>query len=95
LVFPSLYEGFGLPVLEAMACGTPVVTSNVTAMPEVAGSAARLVDPTSVSQIAKAMKQVVSDAALRQQFRHKGLIRASEFSWESTVAKVRRLLKSV
>jgi glycosyltransferase involved in cell wall biosynthesis len=92
LIFPSLYEGFGLPILEAMACGTPVVTSNVTAMPEVAGGAAMLVDPTSVEQIAAAMEQIVSDTALRRQLREKGLARAPQFAWASTVAKVDRLL---
>ena len=93
LVFPSLYEGFGLPILEAMACGTPVVTANVTAMPEVAGGAALLVDPTSVEQIARAMEQILSDTTLRQQLRHKGLIRSAEFSWAGTAATVRELIK--
>jgi glycosyltransferase involved in cell wall biosynthesis len=93
LVFPSLYEGFGLPILEAMACGTPVVTANVTAMPEIAGGAALLVDPTSVEQIAKAMEQLVSDPTLRQQLRHKGLARSAEFSWARTVARVHELIK--
>jgi glycosyltransferase involved in cell wall biosynthesis len=93
LVFPSLYEGFGLPILEAMGCGTPVVTANVTAMPEVAGGAALLVDPTSVEQIASAMGQIVSDTTLRQQLRHKGLTRSAEFSWASTAARVRELIK--
>jgi glycosyltransferase involved in cell wall biosynthesis len=93
LVFPSLYEGFGLPILEAMGCGTPVLTANVTAMPEVAGGAALLVDPTSVEQIASAMGQIVSDTTLRQQLRHKGLTRSAEFSWASTAARVRELIK--
>jgi glycosyltransferase involved in cell wall biosynthesis len=95
LIFPSLYEGFGLPVLEAMACGTPVVTANVTAMPEVAGDAALLVDPTSVEQIARAMEQVVSDTGLRQQLQHKGLMRAAEFSWSRTASRVHELLAGV
>jgi glycosyltransferase involved in cell wall biosynthesis len=92
LVFPSLYEGFGLPVLEAMACGTPVVTSNTTAMPEVAGDAALLVDPTSVERIAAAIEQIVGDTSLRRQLRDKGLARATQFSWASTTASVRELL---
>ncbi len=92
LVFPSLYEGFGLPILEAMACGTPVVTANVTAMPEVAGGAALLVDPTSVKLIARAMEQIVSDTSLRQQLRHKGLARSAEFSWASTAARAHELI---
>ena len=92
LIFPSLYEGFGLPLLEAMACGTPVVTANTTALPEVAGRAALLVDPTSVEQIAEAMKRIVSDTSLRQQLREKGLARAAQFSWDSTTARVHELL---
>ena len=92
LVFPSLYEGFGLPILGAMGCGTPVVTANVTAMPEVAGGAALLVDPTSVEQIARAMEQIVSGTTLRQQLRRRGLARSAEFSWASTAARVRELL---
>ena len=92
LVFASLYEGFGLPILEAMACGTPVITSNVTAMPEISHNAALLVDPTSVKQIAGAMEQVLSDNSLRQELREKGLARASQFSWVNTREMVKRLL---
>jgi glycosyltransferase involved in cell wall biosynthesis len=92
LVFPSLYEGFGLPVLEAMACGTPVVTSKVTAMPEVAGDGALLVDPTSVAEISEAMRRIVSDASLRRRLPEKGLLRAAQFSWEKTTAAVRSIL---
>jgi O-antigen biosynthesis alpha-1,2-mannosyltransferase len=95
LVFPSLYEGFGLPILEAMACGTPVITANLTAMPEIAGGAALLVDPTSVEQIANAMGQLVSDPALRQQLRRKGLARSAEFPWARTAAKVRETIQGV
>jgi glycosyltransferase involved in cell wall biosynthesis len=92
LVFASLYEGFGLPVLESMACGTPVVTSNTSALPEIAGGAALLVDPVSVPQIAGAMERIVSDSALREQLREKGLAQAARFLWEDTIARVRRLL---
>jgi glycosyltransferase involved in cell wall biosynthesis len=92
LVFASLYEGFGLPVLEAMACGTPVVTSKLTAMPETAGGAALLVDPTSVEQIAAAMQRIVSDTAQRQQLLEKGLARAAQFTWASTATMVHKLL---
>lgn len=86
LIFPSLYEGFGLPIVEAMACGTPVVTSNITAMPETAGDAALLVEPRSVEQIAKAVHQVVSDRSLRLRLREKGIVRAAQFSWARTTA---------
>lgn len=95
LIFASLYEGFGLPLLEAMACGTPVVTSNVTAMPEVAGGAAMVVDPKSIDQISKAMSQVVTDSSLRRQLREKGLVRAAEFSWTATVGRVIELLAAL
>lgn len=92
MVFPSLYEGFGLPILEAMACGTPVVTSNVTAMPEVAGGAALLVSPTSVEQITMGIERILSDTSLRRELKGKGLLRAKEFSWKTTATKVRELL---
>ena len=83
-VFPSLYEGFGLPVLEAMACGTPVVTSNSSSLPEVAGDAAILVDPFDVDQIANAMWLVLSQPDLAAALSEKGLARAAQFTWERT-----------
>lgn len=92
LIFPSLYEGFGLPIVEAMACGTPVVTSNVTAMPETAGDAALLVDPRSVEQIAAGIEQIVRDSSLRQQMRERGLAWITRFSWGQTSCEVRQLL---
>jgi len=94
LVFPSLYEGFGLPVLEAMSCGTPVITANITALPEIAGDAALLVDPMSVEEIAFAMRQIVTDLSLRTQLREKGLARAKKFPWANTVAAVRNILSN-
>jgi glycosyltransferase involved in cell wall biosynthesis len=92
LVFASLYEGFGLPLLEAMSCGTPVLTSNVTAMPEVAGDAALLVDPKSTEEIAEAMKRIVVDDSLRRQLRENGSARAALFSWNETAKRVREIL---
>jgi glycosyltransferase involved in cell wall biosynthesis len=83
-VFPSLYEGFGLPVLEAMACGTPVVTSNSSSLPEVAGEAALLVDPYSVDEIAASMRRVLEDPELAAELRARGLERVGQFSWERT-----------
>ena len=83
-VYPSLYEGFGLPPLEAMACGTPVITSNRSSLPEVVGDAALLVDPERTRDLADAMGRVVDDAPLREELRERGLKRAQEFSWERT-----------
>jgi glycosyltransferase involved in cell wall biosynthesis len=83
-VFPSLYEGFGFPVLEAMACGTPVICSNVSSLPEVAGSAALQVDPRETDALAGAMDRVLSDAALREEMRRAGLAQAGRFSWTHT-----------
>lgn len=83
-VYPSLYEGFGLPPLEAMACGTPVITSNTSSLPEVVGDAALKVDPHDVEAIAEALARLLEDADLRQQLREAGLARARLFSWERT-----------
>ena len=80
-VFPSLYEGFGLPALEAMACGTPVITSSTTSLPEVVGDAALLVDPMDPDALRDAMSTILSDHSLRADLRRKGLLRATEFSW--------------
>jgi glycosyltransferase involved in cell wall biosynthesis len=94
-VFPSLYEGFGLPPLEAMASGTPVVTSNVSSLPEVAGDAAMLVDPYDVSSIVTGMRRVLSDPALADEMRRKGLVRARDFSWERSVARTHAIYRLV
>jgi glycosyltransferase involved in cell wall biosynthesis len=94
-VFPSLYEGFGLPPLEAMASGTPVVTSNVSSLPEVVGDAALLIDPTDVDAIAGAIRMVLTDAALRDDLRERGWRRAREFSWERSVARIRAIYGEV
>jgi len=83
-VYPSLYEGFGMPVLEAMACGVPVITSDRSALPEVAGDAALLVAPDDRRALSDAMVRVVSDARLREELRTRGLVRARAFSWEAS-----------
>ncbi|MBD2683017.1 MULTISPECIES: glycosyltransferase family 1 protein [Nostoc] len=84
LVFPSLWEGFGLPVLEAMACGTPVITSNLSSLPEVAGDAAILIDPYNTREITEAMEAIATDSALRSRLSNQGIIRCQQFSWEKT-----------
>ncbi len=87
-VFPSLYEGFGLPPLEAMAQGTPVVVSNVSSLPEVVGNAAILVNPDNVFDIARGVKRVLLDVETRELLRERGLEHVKRFSWERSVARV-------
>ncbi|MDP9354983.1 MAG: glycosyltransferase family 4 protein, partial [Chloroflexota bacterium] len=85
-VYPSLYEGFGLPPLEAMACGTPVITSDVSSLPEVVGDAGLTVPPTDEMALAEAMRRVLGDPAIGADLRKRGLERAKRFSWEQTAA---------
>jgi glycosyltransferase involved in cell wall biosynthesis len=84
VAYPSLYEGFGLPVLEAQACGTPVLTSNVSSLPEAAGDAALMVDPYDVEALAAGLDRLLTDAALRRELRERGLAHARKFSWPRT-----------
>jgi glycosyltransferase involved in cell wall biosynthesis len=93
LVFPSLWEGFGLPVLEAMACGTPVITSNISSLPEVAGDAAILINPYNPEEITAAMQEIINDSELRKQLSEQGLKRANQFSWEKTGLATVEVLK--
>ncbi len=86
LVYPSLYEGFGLPVVEAMACGCPVITTNVSSLPEVAGSAALLIDPHDPAGFADALHSVILDRDLSTRLRGDGIRRAGDFSWDNTVS---------
>lgn len=95
LVFPSLYEGFGLPVIEAMACGTPVITSTTTSLPEVAGDAALLVDPESVSAISNAIEMLVTDDGLHARLAAAGIKQAAKFTWDDAAGKVRAVLEQV
>jgi len=94
-VVPSLYEGFGLPVLEALACGTPVVCSNVSSLPEVAGDAALLVDPLDVEGLAAAMERVLGDESLRAELMERGFEQVRKFSWEKCARETLDVLESV
>jgi glycosyltransferase involved in cell wall biosynthesis len=94
-LYPSHYEGFGLPVLEAMTLGSPVITSNISSIPEVTGNAAILIDPNDHMQLAEAILQVISDSQLRQNLINKGKIRADLFSWERTAKETLKAYKSI
>jgi len=94
-VYPSLYEGFGLPPLEAMACGVPVVASNRPSLPEVLGQAARLVDPLDVEGLAAAMEQALEDEGLRERMVRRGLERATGFTWSKAAEKLLGIYKSM
>jgi glycosyltransferase involved in cell wall biosynthesis len=94
-VFPSLYEGFGLPPLEAMTAGAPVITSNVSSLPEVVGDAALLIDPNDSHSIADALARVLCDSSLRADLIRRGLARAQEFSWERSAARVHEVYREL
>jgi glycosyltransferase involved in cell wall biosynthesis len=95
LIFPSFYEGFGLPVLEAMACGCPVITANNSSLPEVGGDAAEYCDANDVDSIANAMRRVLGDAALREQMIRRGFAQAAKFSWKKTAEQTAAVYRSV
>ena len=95
LLAPSTYEGFGLTILEAMACGTAVVTANVTSMPEVAGDAAILIPPLDVDAIADKVQQLYTNPSYRQELVSKGIVRAKQFTWEQTAEQVARVYEQV
>lgn len=94
-LFPSLHEGFGLPVLEAMNLGTPVLTSNVTSLPEIARDAALLVDPTDAGSLTDGLRRLLEDDALRRKLREKGLARAKDFSWRKTAEETLGIYRAV
>ncbi len=95
LVWPTLAEGFGLPIVEAMAVGTPVITSNISSLPEVAGDAALLVDPTDAGAIANAFGAITTDASLRQQLIAKGRIQAAKFTWDAAARQTLEVYHAV
>jgi len=94
-LYPSLFEGFGLPILEAMACGCPVITSRVTSIPEVCGEAAVLVDPNSEDELFHAMHRIVGDSEKRHSLREKGFKQAALFSWEKTAQQTRAIYEEI
>lgn len=94
-VFPSIYEGFGLPPLEAMACGTPVIVSNKASLPEVVGNAGYYVDPYSITEIKNAMEKLLCDVQLRDSLRKKGLDQAKKYTWKASVGKLIEIYKEL
>jgi len=95
LIFPSLYEGFGLPALEAMACGTPVLTSDTSSLPEVVGEAALTVDPLDTAAIAAGLERLATDEPLRRELRGRGLARAARFTWRRAAERTLAVLEAV
>lgn len=93
--FPSIYEGFGMPCLEAMACGTPVLTSNLSSMPEVVGEAGILVDPYSIDDIGLKLKELMANPQLREKHRELGLEQCKKFSWEDSARKLHKVFEEV
>lgn len=94
-IFPSFYEGFGLPVLEAMACGIPVITSNRSSLPEVVGNAGILINPNSIIQIKNAIEKVINNKKLQKEMARKSLIQTSKFSWEKTVSEYLKVIRDI
>lgn len=95
LLLPSLYEGFGMPAIEAMACGTPVIAANACSLPEVVGDAALLVDPYSINSIVEGIQRILSDDNLREDLAIRGLKRSRLFSWEKTARETLKLYQEV
>ena len=91
----SLYEGFGIPLIEGMACGVPVLASNVSALPEISGGAAYLVDPIDVDEIGCGIEKIVGDMKLREKLINRGNIRSLEFSWDDSASKIWKIFAGV
>jgi len=94
-IYPSLYEGFGLPVLEAMACGAPIITSNVSSLPEVVGKAGILIDPKNEQEIAHKMKQILTNPKLADDLRKKGPLQAKKFTWKKTAQETLKIFERI
>jgi glycosyltransferase involved in cell wall biosynthesis len=94
-VYPSLYEGFGIPVLEAMACGTPVITSNLSSLPEVAGNAAKLIDPKNIDELEAAMLNIVNDVDYAKKLAEKGIKQSKKFTWQNTALKTVEIYNNI
>ena len=92
-MFVSLYEGFGIPIIEAQAAGTPVITSNISSMPEAAGEGAILVDPYSVENIAAELEHVIENSTLREQLIEKGYANAQRFSWDAAAKQMAEVVR--
>lgn len=95
LVFPSLYEGFGMPPLEAMACGCPVICSNAASLPEVCGSAALMIDPKDYESLCRAIERMASEPSIRAEYREKGLNHVKAFSWKNSARKTWELIEEI
>jgi len=95
LIYPSLYEGFGLPIIKSLKVGTPVITSNNSSLKEIAASCAILVDPTSTQEITKAIEKITQSPKLRQQLRQKGIAVAKNFSWIKTAQQTLQIYNSI
>ena len=94
-IFPSLYEGFGLPIIEAMACGCPTLSSNMASLPEIGGKAAHFFDPTGISDIAESIRKVCEDSKYRQTLAQRGSKHATKFNWETSFKKHMDLFETV
>jgi glycosyltransferase involved in cell wall biosynthesis len=95
LAYPSLYEGFGLPLVKSLKVGTPIITSDVSSMPEIVGKSAILVDPTSVDQIAKALEKILHSQKLRNQLSLEGIAQSIKFSWTKTATQTLQVYNQV
>lgn len=95
VIYPSLYEGFGIPILEGMSCGTAVLTSNRASMPEVAGNAALIFDPYSIDEITASIERVFDNESVREDLIRKGLQRAGKFSWQESARETMEVYRSV